>query len=110
MLLEPGWKLALRPGTHADRNVPSGDALLRSLAAVLGRDAVSVVLTGMGCDGAAGTEAVRAAGGFTIAQDEATSAMYGMPRAAAERGVDRVLSLTDVGAELCKLTLRAQPR
>ena len=88
MLLDPGGKLALREGTPSDRNVPSGDVLLGSLAATLGRDAVAVVLTGMGRDGAEGG-AVRAAGGFTIAQDEATSVIYGMPRAAAERGVDR---------------------
>jgi two-component system chemotaxis response regulator CheB len=110
MLLDPSRKIALRPGTAADSNVPSGDVLLGSLAAVLGRDAVSVVLTGMGRDGAAGTAAVRAAGGFTIAQDEATSVIYGMPRAAAETGVDRVLSLADIGTELCRLTLRAGPR
>jgi two-component system chemotaxis response regulator CheB len=106
MLLERGGRLALRAGAPSDINVPSGDVLLGSLAAALGRDAVAVVLTGMGRDGAEGTAAVRAAGGFTIAQDEATSAIYGMPRAAAAAGVDRVLSLTEIGAELCSLTLR----
>lgn len=110
LLLDAGCRLTLREGTPSDRNVPSGDVLLASLAAVLGRDAVSVVLTGMGRDGAEGTAAVRAAGGFTIAQDEATSAIYGMPRAAAERGVDRVLPLLDIGPELCNLTLRAAER
>ena len=79
------------------RTGPSGDVLFASLAATLGRDAVAVVLTGMGRDGAAGAAAVRAAGGFTIAQDEATSAIYGMPRAAAEHGVDRVLPLAEIG-------------
>ncbi len=106
MLLERSGRLALRPGTPADTSVPSGDVLLTSLAAALGRDAVAVVLTGMGRDGAAGSAAVRAAGGFTIAQDEASSAIYGMPRAAAAAGVDRVLPLTEIGAELCSLTLR----
>ena len=55
-----------------------------------------------------GTAAVSAAGGFTIAQDEATSVVYGMPRAAAEGGVDRVLPLTEIGAELCNLTLQGR--
>lgn len=110
MLLEADGTLALREGTPEDHNVPSGDVLLRSLAETLGRDAVAVVLTGMGRDGAEGTAAVRAAGGFTIAQDEATSAIYGMPRAAASLGVDRVLPLNEIGSELCNLTLRGAER
>jgi two-component system, chemotaxis family, protein-glutamate methylesterase/glutaminase len=110
LLLDADRRLALRPGAPADRHVPSGDVLLQSLAAHLGRDAVSVVLTGMGHDGAEGTAAVRAAGGLTIAQDEASSAIYGMPRAAAERGVDRVLPLSAIAPELCNLTLRAAER
>jgi two-component system, chemotaxis family, protein-glutamate methylesterase/glutaminase len=110
LLLAAGCRLLLRPGSADDRHVPSGDVLLQSLAAVLGRDAVSVVLTGMGRDGAEGTAAVRAAGGFTIAQDGASSAIYGMPRAAAERGAERILPLDEIGAELCRLTLRAVER
>jgi two-component system chemotaxis response regulator CheB len=106
MLLDQHGRIELRPGSPADRTVPSGDVLLHSLVAAHGRDVVSVVLTGMGRDGALGTAAVRAAGGFTIAQDEATSAIYGMPRAAAEQGVDRVLPLSGIGAELRRLTLR----
>lgn len=100
--------LALRPPMVGDRNIPSGDVLLQSLATVLGRDSASVVLTGMGRDGAVGTAAVRAAGGFTIAQDEATSAIYGMPRAAAEGGVDCVLPLTEIATELQRLRIRAR--
>jgi two-component system chemotaxis response regulator CheB len=110
LLLDAHRRLALRPGAPTDRHVPSGDVLLRSLAENLGRDAVSVVLTGMGSDGAEGTAEVRAAGGLTIAQDEASSAIYGMPRAAAERGVDRVLALSAIATELCSLTARAVER
>ena len=103
--LQPDGILTLRAPSSSDRNVPSGDVLLKSLAKSLGRDAVSVVLTGMGRDGAEGSAAVGAAGGLTIAQDEATSVIYGMPRAAAERGVDLVLPLTEIAAELCTLTV-----
>jgi two-component system chemotaxis response regulator CheB len=59
----------------------------------------------MGRDGAAGAEAVRDAGGLTIAQDEETSVVYGMPREAAERGVDLVLPVSKIGPELAALKL-----
>ncbi len=65
---------------------PSGDRLLESLARAWGERAAGVVLTGMGEDGARGLAALRAAGGLTLAQSEATCAVFGMPRAALERG------------------------
>jgi two-component system chemotaxis response regulator CheB len=100
----PGGTLALD-----DENVkpndwrPSGDALLTSLAQTARAGAVSVVLTGMGRDGAEGTAAVRAAGGLTIAQDEASSVVYGMPRAAAERGAEFILDPPAIGDALRRL-------
>jgi two-component system chemotaxis response regulator CheB len=65
---------------------PSANELFSSMATSLGGDAVGVLLTGMGDDGAAGLLALHRAGGTTIVQDEATSAIYGMPRAARELG------------------------
>jgi two-component system, chemotaxis family, protein-glutamate methylesterase/glutaminase len=103
LLLDAGGRVRLDDRTPAGPYVPSGDVLLRSLARSVGRDAVAVVLTGMGRDGAEGAEAVRAAGGLAIAQDEASSVVFGMPKAAAERGVDVVLPLSAIGGELAAL-------
>jgi two-component system chemotaxis response regulator CheB len=73
---------------------PSADQLFDSVAANLGANSVGVVLTGMGEDGAAGLAAMHRVGARTIAQDEATSAVFGMPRAAARLGaVDQQLAL-----------------
>ena len=85
---------------------PSGDVLLRSIAANARADGVAVVLTGMGRDGAAGLGEVRRAGGLTIAQDEASSAVFGMPKAASEQGAELVLAPAMIGARLRTL-LRA---
>jgi chemotaxis response regulator CheB len=65
---------------------PSADALLSSLAAVCGSRAIGIVLSGIGQDGVRGLMDLRARGALTLAQDAATSAVYGMPRAAAESG------------------------
>ena len=82
---------------------PSADVLLSSVARVAGAGAVSVVLTGMGSAGAEGTAAVRSAGGLTIAQDEPSSLIYGMPRAAAEAGAELVLPLESIAPALARL-------
>jgi two-component system chemotaxis response regulator CheB len=77
--------------------------LFRSVATNAGAGATVVVLSGMGDDGARGTADVRAAGGVTIAQDEESSAIYGMPRAAAERGAESILPLDSIGPALVAL-------
>jgi two-component system chemotaxis response regulator CheB len=71
---------------------PSVDLAMQSAADIFGANAIGVLLTGMGNDGARGMQRIRRAGGFTVAQNEATSPIYGMPRAAVELGaVDVVL-------------------
>ncbi|MFW5696036.1 MAG: CheB methylesterase domain-containing protein, partial [Alkalispirochaeta sp.] len=77
---------------------PSADNLFESAAATFGARTVGVLLTGMGRDGGAGCCAITKAGGVTIAQDEASSAVYGMPRAAADMGcATRELPLSEIG-------------
>ena len=83
-----------------NRHRPAADVLFESLARSLGAEAVSVVLTGLGRDGATGTAAIRAAGGLTIAQDEATSVVSGMPGAAAKAGAQMILPLDEIAPAL----------
>jgi len=87
-------------------HVPGIDVTFASVAEAVGGDAVGVLLTGMGRDGAVGLKRMRDRGAFTIAQDEATCAVYGMPAAAMAVGaVDRQLALADIGPALRKLIL-----
>jgi len=83
---------------------PSVDVLFESVAREFGSGAAACLLTGMGRDGAAGLLEIRTAGGFTIAQDEATSVVYGMPREAVLLGAaERVLPLREIGPVLALL-------
>jgi two-component system chemotaxis response regulator CheB len=82
---------------------PSVDSLLSSLARSCGTEAVGVVLTGMGRDGAAGAAEIRSAGGLVAAQDEASSVVYGMPQAVAEGGADLIAEPATLGQTLAAL-------
>ncbi|HBB40158.1 MAG TPA: chemotaxis response regulator protein-glutamate methylesterase, partial [Proteobacteria bacterium] len=84
---------------------PSVDVLFHSVARVAGAEAVGVLLTGMGADGAAGMAAMHDAGAYTIAQDEATCTVYGMPRAAVALGAATVeLPLVRIPHAILKAT------
>jgi len=84
---------------------PAADVLFRTAAESLKQSVISVVLTGMGSDGGAGTRKIKEMGGITLAQDEATSLIYGMPKAAAETGcLDMALPLEMIPPELVRLT------
>jgi two-component system chemotaxis response regulator CheB len=98
-----GTGLELDERTPHGLHRPSGDILLSSIAAIAGSGAVAVVLTGMGRDGAEGVAEVQRAGGLTIVQDAETSAVFGMPRAAAEHGAELVLPLAEIAPHMCAL-------
>lgn len=83
------------------RHVPSVDVMMSGAASAFGPATMGVIMTGMGNDGEAGMRAIRAAGGYTLGQDERTCAVYGMPRACAEKNLlDRVVSLERIPAEI----------
>ncbi|MBB3121762.1 chemotaxis-specific protein-glutamate methyltransferase CheB [Pseudoduganella violacea] len=99
-----GRQLVCEAGPERLSCRPSVDVLFESLATECGPAAVAVLLTGMGQDGAHGMLAVRGAGGMTIAQDEASSVVYGMPREAVRlEAAQRVLPLGEIGPALAAL-------
>ena len=86
-------------------HIPSVNIMMQSVAATFGAQAMGVIMTGMGSDGAAGMEAIRRAGGITVGQDQATCAVYGMPRVCADMGVlDRIVPLSRITHEILQAT------
>jgi two-component system chemotaxis response regulator CheB len=96
-----------------DGYLPNIDVTMESVAAFAGTMGIGVVLTGMGSDGARGARAIKASGGLVLAQDEATSVIFGMPAEAIKAGVvDQVLGIDDIYAAIEKRVLglcRVQP-
>lgn len=83
---------------------PAVDVLFRAAARTYGADLIGIILTGMGSDGLSGSRAIVEAGGMVIAQDAASSAVWGMPRSVAEEGLAHaVLSLDSIGPHICRL-------
>jgi len=91
----------IKDGPLVSRHRPSVDVLFRSAARYAGPNAVAVIMTGMGDDGASGMVEMKQAGAVTIAQDEATSVVFGMPNEAIKRGaVDLVLPLPGIAGSI----------
>jgi two-component system chemotaxis response regulator CheB len=96
--------LGLRNGHRIRHVLSSGNPLFESAARTLGERVIAVVLTGYDSDGTDGVQAIKKAGGTVIAQDEASSEVFSMPRSAIATGcVDRVLALGEIGPALVQL-------
>jgi two-component system chemotaxis response regulator CheB len=88
-------------GPLVNRHRPSVDVLFRSVAKAAGANALGVIMTGMGDDGAAGLLEMRNAGARTVGQDEESCVVYGMPKEAVKRGgVEKTVSLQAIGCEI----------
>jgi len=99
------YRVALESTPPVNGHRPSIDVLFTSTAAAAGENAVGVILTGMGADGARGLSAMKRAGARTLAQDEASCVVFGMPREAIALGaVDHVLPLSELGRAALELS------
>jgi len=97
------YKVEVKEGPRISGHCPSVDALFHSVAQVAGKDAMGVILTGMGGDGSDGLLAMRKAGARTIGQDESTCVVYGMPKVAFDKGaVERQEKLGDIPRRMFK--------
>lgn len=97
------YHVEVKDGPLVSRHRPSVDVLFRSGARYAGKNAVGVIMTGMGDDGAKGMREMHDAGAFTIAQDEASCVVFGMPQEAIKHGgVNKVMPLTAIAAEIVR--------
>ncbi len=104
LLIDSSHRIALSDGRPIRHLLSAGDPLFSSAAAAYGPGLIAVVLTGTDSDGAKGVVDVKAAGGTVIAQDEATSEAFGMPKAAVATGcVDAVLPISQIGPRLVRM-------
>jgi two-component system chemotaxis response regulator CheB len=105
--VSPTGRMQLDAGTgRIEGYLPNIDVTMESVAAFAGAMSIAVVLTGMGSDGARGSRAIKSAGGYVIAQDEATSVIFGMPAEAIKTGsVDQTLGIDDIYASIEKRVL-----
>lgn len=98
-----GYYVSIKDAPPVNRHKPSVDVLFRSAANTLGSNAIGVILTGMGDDGARGMREMHDRGAHTVAQDEETSVVFGMPKVAIEmQGVDHTLPLQGIADYLLK--------
>ena len=98
-----GYYVNLSPGEKVSGHCPSVDVLFESVAKTAGRNAVGVILTGMGADGARGLTNMKAAGAYTFGQDEASCVVYGMPMVAYQMGgVSEQLPLSSIGGAVLR--------
>jgi two-component system chemotaxis response regulator CheB len=104
------YEIELSDGPLVSRHRPSVDVLFRSVAQAAGAGAIGVLMTGMGDDGARGLLEMKAAGAATLAQDESSCVVFGMPREAIARGaVDEVVALDRLPAAILKRAARTAP-
>jgi two-component system chemotaxis response regulator CheB len=95
------YRVNVIDGPPVSRHRPSVDVLFRSVARAAGRNALGIIMTGMGDDGARGLKEMREAGARTIGQDEDSCVVYGMPKEALKLGaVEREISLDDIPAAI----------
>ena len=104
-----GYAASIKDGPPVNRHKPSVDVLFRSAVGAAGPNSVAVIMTGMGDDGAKGMKDLHDAGAFTVAQDEESCTVYGMPKAAMMLGaVDRSLALDKIAPLLIGLHTKGQ--